>query len=192
MKKILFVIPFVATLTACSSMNPFDSRDEFQKRADREVERTEKGMNKVLDSTPDFCKQGKPKISESAVYACGESTGYNKANAERNAIDEALGKLCMTIDGSVDQRNKMYSAETNSGGYQSSERATISKCNNVTSIGAETVNLKTIVANGKFYSWAEVVIPMGDANILRKAKMNEKMMLTMPERQQNLFNEMKP
>jgi hypothetical protein len=190
MKKLFLILPLATSLAACSSLNPFDSRDPYQKRADFEMERQEKAMNKVLDEDPKFCKSDKAMISNSVVYACGESNSMDKGMAEHKALTIAYGKICTTAGGEVDSQTKIFNADTGGSSNEASERAIRSLCRKVDVTGVETAQQKTIVANGKFYSWAQVALPMGDANILRKNKINEELSRTTVGRSDKAFQEL--
>jgi hypothetical protein len=154
------------------------------------MERKEKAMNKVLDEDPKFCKTDKPMISNSAVYACGEARSDNKSMAEQKAVTLALGTICNAAGGEVDAQSRVFNADTNSGGTEASERAIRSLCRKVDVTGVEVPQQKTIVANGYFYSWAQVALPMGDANFLRKNKLNEELSRSTVGRSDKAFQEL--
>lgn len=174
MKKIILTLPLVATLAACSSMNPFKSEDPFVKRERQISEARDDANQKVLDATPSWCKE-KQVINNSVVYACGEYSGFQKSFAEANAKNIAYGDICIAAGGTVNAVNTTYQAENHGGAVNNSDRMIKSMCKGVDITGAELVQTQTKAINGKFYTWAQVALPMGEANILRVQRLNEEL-----------------
>jgi hypothetical protein len=172
MKKLFFVLPIVATLAACSSMNPFKSTDPYMERVKVQNEYQDEMNNKILKATPDWCKE-KQTVNNSVVYACGESSGIQKSFVEGNAKNIAFGDICMAAGGTVNAVTTTYQSENYGGAAVNSDRLIKSKCDGVDITGAEVAQVYTTAINGKFYSWAQVALPMGQANILRTNKVNE-------------------
>jgi hypothetical protein len=110
--------------------------------------------------------------------------------AEHKAITIAYGKICTTAGGEVDAQTKIYNSDTGSSSNETSERAIRSMCRKVDVTGAEIAQQKTVVVNGAFYSWTQVALPLGDANILRKTRVNEDLSRTTAGRSDRAFQEL--
>jgi hypothetical protein len=162
MKKTLFLLPVVVALTACGTTDP------YVKRAEAERERQADAQQKVLDKIPDW--YNKLPNSANAVYESGFGSSFNMSDADAYAKTDAYGKLCMTAGGKTSQQTKVYSSEGERSRTQVNERVTKSFCPNVDLTGVEQREIKRIQANGKIHTYVLVVLPTGDANILRKAK----------------------
>jgi len=164
MKKAFVLIPIVALLTACGS-----TRDPYERRAENERNLRVKVSEKILDKTPDW--YNKIPISDSAVYEVGLGSSFSMTDADAYAKNDAFGKLCMTAGGKTSQMTKTYSSEGERSRTQLNERATKSYCPQVDLTGVEQREIKRIVtADGKVNTYVLIVLPTGDANILRKAR----------------------
>jgi hypothetical protein len=163
MKKTLLLIPIVAMLAACGSTDP------YTKRANMERERQVVSQERILDKTPDW--YNKLPVSSSAVYESGFASSFNMSDADMYAKTDAYGKLCMAAGGKTSQQTKVYSSEGENSRTQINERVTKSFCPNVDLTGVEQSQIKRVITpNGKFNTYVLIVLPTGDANILRKAK----------------------
>lgn len=163
MKKALMIAPLVAMLAACGTTDPYG------KRAEMERERQVASQERILDKIPDW--YNKLPTSSSAVFESGFGSSFNISDADAYAKTDAYGKLCMTAGGKTSQQTKVYSTEGENSRTQINERATKSFCPNVDLTGVEQKEIKRIVTpNGKVNTYVLVVLPTGDANILRKAK----------------------
>lgn len=185
MKKALVLLPVVAALSACGT---FSSKDPIDRRADEIAERKEVAANKIIKETPEYCTS--PKVINNAVVTCGESDGFTKANTEEWARADAYGKICIAAGGEIDSQTKSFNSENISGASRANERVVRAMCRKVDITGAEYRKPKTIFINGKYYSWVEVVLPMGDANILRTTKVKEKMDGTAEQRAERAYKEL--
>lgn len=162
MKKTLLLLPLVATLVACGTSDP------YVKRADAERERQADAQQRILDKVPDW--YNKLPTSANAVYESGFGSSFNMADADAYAKTDAYGKLCMAAGGKTSQQTKVFSTEGENSRTQINERATKSFCPNVDLTGVEQREIKRIVAGNRIHTYVLVVLPTGDANLLRKAK----------------------
>ncbi len=163
MKKTLLVLPIVALLSACGTTDPMGKRAE----AIREQRVT--SQERILDKTPDW--YNKIPVSNSAVYESGFASSFNMADADMYAKTDAYGKLCMTAGGKTSQQTKVYASEGENSRTQINERVTKSFCPNVDLTGVEQSQIKRIVTpNGKINTYVLIVLPTGDANVLKRAK----------------------
>jgi hypothetical protein len=93
------------------------------------------------------------------------------SDADAYAKTDAYGKLCMTAGGKTNQQTKIYSSEGENSRTQLNERVTKSVCPNVDLTGVQQDQVKRIVTpNGKINTYVLIVLPTGDANILKRAK----------------------
>lgn len=163
MKKLLLTLPLLALVTACGTTDP------YAKRAEQERDLQVRTQERILDKTPSWYNN--VPVSASAVYEAGFGSSFSMADADAYAKNDAYGKLCMAAGGKTSQMTKTYSSEGENSRTQINERATKSACPNVDLTGVEQKEIKRIVTpNGKFNTYVLVVLPTGDANILRKAK----------------------
>lgn len=168
MKKALFLIPIVAVLAACGS-----TKDAYERRADDIRERQEKAVKSTLDQTPKWIYE--VPVSNNAVYASGTSASYDFAMALHKAKADAYGKICMSAGGTASQKTKIYKADTANGSSELSEQAMKLSCKEVDLTGVEVKENKVIREDNRFRAFVLVVLPTGDANVLKRAKENAKL-----------------
>ena len=164
--KLTLVCAVIATalLSGCGT-----TRDAYERRADAERETRMATQEKILDKTPDW--YNRLPISNSAVYESGFGSSFNMSDADAYAKNDAYGKICMAAGGKTSSQTKTYSSESENARSQTHERATKSFCPGVDLTGIEQKEIKRFVtANGKVNTYVLVVLPTGDANILRRAK----------------------
>lgn len=162
MKKFLFVVPFVAILTACGTTNTYD------KRADFERERQEKAVERAIDKAPKWMTE-LPK-SNNAVYANGTAASRDFAMSDMKAKTIAYSHICMAAGGEVDKTSKVYMNDTESASTENSEVAIRSLCRKVDITGVEVVDTVRISENGRFRTYVLVALPTGEANRLQSRK----------------------
>lgn len=163
MKKLLLLVPIAALLAACGTTDP------YAKRAENERERQIASQERILDKAPKWITE--LPISNSAVYESGFGSSFNISDADAYAKADAYGKICMAAGGKAASQTKIYSSEGENSRTQLNERVTKSYCPNVDLTGIEQKEIKRIVTpNGKITTYVLVVLPTGDANILRKAR----------------------
>lgn len=165
MNKIMLATCVAALLAGCASSDPYTRRIEADQA------RAEKAAERALDKAPDW--MGKVPTSENAVYAAGTATSPDMNMADEKAKIMALGKICITAGGEIDNQSRVFQTD-NPGGTTngSSELVVRSMCRAVDVTGAELVDVKRITDNGQFRSYVLMSLPMGDANILKKNKQN--------------------
>jgi hypothetical protein len=159
MKKFLIALPLIALLTACGTTDP------YAKRADAEREREERMAEKAFKQTPSWFKDA-PRISNSAVYAYGMAESKSREHSEFLAKNFAYGKICMSAGGTVSKRGRVYQTNDNT----VSEQVIVSACNKTDITGIEPGKKEVFLVGTKYYTYVEIVLPTGDANILRKTK----------------------
>jgi len=162
MKKLIMALPLVAVLAACGTADP------YAKRAEQERERQEKYVERVIDQSPKWMTE--IPTSNSAVYASGTSASADYSMAMMKAKADAYGKLCMSAGGTASQRTKIYKADTADASSELSEMILRTSCKEVDLTGVETSEKKIVSEGKRFRAYVLVVLPTGDANILKKAK----------------------
>ena len=184
MKKILTVLPIVAVLAACGTTDPYG------KRADMERERQERQVERVIDKSPKWMIE--IPISNSAVYAAGTSASGDYSMALMKAKADAYGKICMTAGGTASQRTKVYKADTANASSELSEMVLRTSCKEVDLTGVEVAKdgIKVIPEGNRYRAYVLVVLPTGDANILRKAKEQAKLNEITARRAPEAFKEL--
>lgn len=182
MKKIVFLIPVIAMLAACGTTDP------YTKRADAERERQEKLVERSLDKAPKWMIE-LPK-SNSAVYSSGTNTSGSWEMALHKAKADAYGKICMSAGGTVDQRTKVYRADTGTSSSELSEMVIRSSCKEVDVTGVEVSDKKIINEGGRYRAYVLIALPMGDANTLKKAKDQKELERISAQRAPEAFKEL--
>jgi hypothetical protein len=182
MNKLILTLPIIAVLAACGTSDP------YQKRADQERERKERYVERTIDKAPKWMLQ--VPISNSAVYASGTSASGDYSMAFMKAKADAYGKICMTAGGTVSQRTKIYKADTADVSSELSEMVIRSSCKEVDLTGVEVSEKKIISEGARFRAYVLVVLPTGDANILKKAKEQAKLNEQVAKRAPEAFKEL--
>lgn len=170
MKKILTLLPVVALLAACAT-------DPYAKRAESERKFTQEANERAIAKMPDW--MSKLPISNNALFAAASGRADTPGMAIQMARTNAMADLCYGIDGRVDSQTKNFAtANTKSSSFESVTRT---RCNTVDVTGMETYGAKgidknpVVVATGTdFTAYVLIALPTGDANVLRKAKEQDK------------------
>ncbi len=164
MKKFLTLIPVIALLAACGTSDP------YQKRAEQERERQEKLVERTIDKAPKWMTE--LPVSSSAVYAAGTSVSGDYSMAIQKAKADAYGKICMSVGGTASQQTKIYKTDSEATSTEFSEMAIKSSCKSVDLTGVEVSKdgIKMISEGNRYRAYVLVVMPTGDANVLRRAK----------------------
>jgi len=182
MKKYLTLLPLVAILAACGTADP------YTKRAEAERERRGKDVELAIDKAPDWMT--KLPVSESAVYANGTAVSGDMAMADEKAKTIAFGKICMAAGGEVDKQSRVFRNDSGTGGFENSEMAVRSLCRKVDVTGAEITEIKRVNQGGQFRTYVLVALPMGDANTLKRTKVNDALNAKALTRSQDAFKEL--
>jgi hypothetical protein len=182
MKKYLILVPLIAVLTACGSM--FSPTDPYAKRAEAEYNRQVDERKQSIKQTPSWYKD-KAQTSASAVYAYGVAESKSREDSEFLAKTFAYGKICMSAGGTVSKRGRVYQT----GDATISENVIVSACDKTNITGVEISKKEEFVVGNKFQTYVEIVLPKGDANILRTAKDQRKLQETAEKRAPEAFKE---
>ena len=183
MKRILIASAVLAVLAGCSSTS-----DPYQKRADAEQERKEKMAERAIDKAPKWMTE-LPE-STAAVYANGTATSKDWAMADEKAKVIAFGKICMTAGGEVDKQTRVFRQDVGETSAENSEMAIRAMCRKVDVTGAKIDKVVRIAEGGLTRSYVLVALPMGEANILRREKVDEAVRKTTAGRAREAFQEM--
>jgi len=162
MKKLIFILPLVAILGACSTSDP------YQRRADDQRERQEKYVERSIDKAPKWMTE--LPTSSSAVFQAGTAVSSDLMMADFKAKTLAYGKICMAAGGTASQQMKMYKTDSETTSTEISELALKTSCKSVDLTGVEVREIKRISEGTRYRTYVLVALPTGDANILRKAK----------------------
>lgn len=184
MKKILTLLPIVAMLAACGTTDP------MAKRAEQERDRQERIVERTLDKAPKWMTE--TPVSNSAVYAAGTSVSSDYSMAIGKAKADAYGKICMSVGGTASQRTKIYRADSESSGTEFSEMALKTSCKEVDLTGVEVPKdgIKMISEGGRYRAYVLVVMPTGDANVLKRAKESARQRELMAQRAPQALKEL--
>jgi hypothetical protein len=161
--KFLVSVSLVALLSACGT-----TQDHYEKRATAERERLEKQAENAVDQAPDWMID--VPISNNAVFETGTGISLDWSMSDIKAKADAYGKICMAAGGTVNQRTKIYRADSEKTSTEFSEMAMRTGCNEVDLTGVEVKKIKHIAEGGRIRTYVLVALPTGDANLLKKAK----------------------
>lgn len=182
MKKLLFVVAIASILSACGTTNTYD------KRADAERERSERGVERAIDKAPKW--MSRLPESNNAVYANGTAISRDYSMADEKARMVALSHLCMSAGGEVDKQSKLFISDTEDTSTERSEMAIRSMCRRVDVSGAEMVDTYRISENGRFRSYVLMALPIGDANGIAKRNDARRVSKETRARSDKAFNEL--
>jgi hypothetical protein len=183
MKQLLLAGAILTILVGCGSTS-----DPYQRRAEAERERQEKYNERALDKAPKWME--KLPESKSAVYANGTATSPDFAMADEKAKVIAFGKICTAAGGEVDKQSRVFRQDVGETSAENSEMAIRSMCRKVDVTGAEIVEIKRLAEGTRFRSYVLVALPMGDANVLRREKVDEKIRQSTAGRATEAFREL--
>jgi hypothetical protein len=93
--------------------------------------------------------------------------------ADEKAKVIAFGKICMAAGGEVDKQSRVFRQDVGDNSSENSEMAIRSMCRKVDVTGAEIAEIKRVSEGTRFRTYVLVALPMGDANTLKKAKVDE-------------------
>ena len=184
MRKLLILLPVVALMAACSSA----PKETYDRRAYEVEQKREQYAERAIDKAPKWMTE-LPK-SNAAVYANGTAVSGDFSMADEKAKTIAFGKICMAAGGEVDKQSRVFRTDTTTGGSENSELAVRSMCRKVDVTGAEITEIKRVSQGGMFRSYVLVALPMGDANILKRTKVNDALNERSLTRSQDAFKEL--
>jgi hypothetical protein len=164
MKKLFVLLPVVAVIAACSST----PKDDYEKRSAALETKRESYVDKSISKAPSWMTE--LPVSKSAVYANGTAVSADMSMADYKAKLFAYGKICMAAGGKVSQQAKMFMQDTSDASNEVSELTVRSLCPGVDITGVETKEVKRIAEGSRFRSYALVVLPVGEANLLQSRK----------------------
>lgn len=161
--KITFLMVFLSLiLSACGTADP------YAKRANDERERQERYVERAINNAPVWMI--KVPVSNSAIYESGTGVSGDFSMSEVKAKADAYAKICMMIGGTASQKTKIYRTDSEATSTELSEMALRTSCKEVDLTGVEMREVKRVPEGGRFRTYVLVVMPTGDANILKKAK----------------------
>lgn len=182
MKKTLLLLPIVAVLAACGTTDPYG------KRAEQERARQEKYVTRTIDQAPDWMI--KVPTSASAIYSSGTSSSGDYSMAVHKAKADAYAKICMSAGGTASQRTKIYKADSATTSSELSEMVIRTQCKDVDITGVETADKKIISEGNRYRAYVLIVLPTGDANVLKRAKEQQKLNEDAAKRAPEAFKEL--
>jgi hypothetical protein len=164
MKKLFVLLPIVAVIAACSST----PKDDYEKRTAALETKREANVEKSISKAPNWMTE--LPTSKTAVYANGSAVSSDMSMADYKAKLFAYGKICMAAGGKVSQQAKMFMQDTTDATNETSELAIKSMCPGVDITGVEIKEVKRVAEGSRFRSYALVVLPVGEANLLQSRK----------------------
>jgi hypothetical protein len=182
MKKALIILPIAMALTACGTT------DVYQKRADQARERQERYVERSIDKAPKWMTE-LPK-STGAVYANATAVSGDFSMADEKAKVIALGKICISAGGEVDKQSRVFRNDVNETSNENSEMAIRSMCRKVDVTGAEIAEIKRVSEGPRYRTYVLMALPMGEANQLKKDKINAELSRSTAHRATEAFKEL--
>ena len=170
MKKVVALAALAALVTGCSSTlsNKFEARAEFEK------ERRQAAIERSINEAPDWFTEI-PANSDAVVYGTGTATSGDYNMAIGVARTNAFESICMAAGGAVKSQTKVYRSDTASKSSALNTTAIKSLCPSVDITGAEVENKKIVAEDGRYRAYVRVALPMGDANVMKRTKVNDQL-----------------
>ena len=184
MKKVFAILALAAAVSACTTT----PSDTYDKRVDAERVRREAAVEKSIDRAPKWMSE--LPVSANAVYANGSAVSQDMSMATDKAKLFAYGKICMAAGGRVSQQSKIFMMDNTDASQETSEVAIRSVCPDVDITGVEIKEVKRVAEGTRFRSYVLVVLPTGDANMLKKQKEQQKMQAQAAVRSRQAFEEL--
>lgn len=163
MNKILYISILSVFLSGCSTTSV------YEKQAERARERRIDLQEETVDKAPNWFVSP-PSSNESVIYSTGTYASTNWEMADRTALDLALGKVCVTISGRVNQQSKVYQRDVNGQTQEYSETAIKNQCLK-TSVTGYVVDQREQFTDkeGRIRVYVLIAYPIGEANSLQTA-----------------------
>ena len=180
--KVLVIAVMSLALAACNSTG------KYAKIEEEKFERESKYAQKALDKMPKWMTE-LPEDS-AAVYANGTATSFDINMADTKAMTMAMGKICISAGGTVDERSRIFMQDTPDSTIERSELAIQSMCDTVDVSGSEIVDIKRITQGPKYRTYVLMVLPFGSANQLATKRRIAQDQAQAQQRMEEVFEEM--
>jgi hypothetical protein len=167
MKRILSIVAVVMTMTACSS-----SKDPYEQRVAQMREQNSQVVKSTISEAPEWMTK-LPKSAD-AVYASGTAISGDFNMAKDIAETNAMRSICMAAGGTVRSQTKVFRVDTESSSTAVNTTAIKSMCPDVDVTGADIKDIKIIESQGRFRAYVLVALPIGEANVMARAKEHER------------------
>jgi hypothetical protein len=189
MKKLLITSLILASVCGSASADWFGTTpDPYERRAELERQRQEGYVNNAIKEAPEWMY--KLPISNNAVFATGTAVSYDMAMSDMKAKADAYGKICMTAGGTASQRTKIYKTDNDRVSTDSTEMAMRTTCKEVNLAGVEIKEVKHLAEGNRFRTYVLVVLPTGDANVIKGAEDVRKQKESSKSNQEKAFDEL--
>jgi len=187
--KTLLATSALALITTNASAQWFGStQDAYERRAEAERQRQEKYVENAINNAPKWLYE--LPVSNSAVYAAGTGVSYDMAMADHKAKSDAYGKICMTAGGTASQSTKIFKTDSEKASTDSTEIAMRTACREVNLLGVEVREVKHIAEGNRFRSFVLIVLPTGDANVLKNGKDAQRQKESAMTREEKAFKDL--
>jgi len=182
--KNIIALALVSLLVACGST----PKEDYEKRAYQERQRQEKAVESSISNAPAWMTE-LPK-SNNAVFANGSGTSTDMSMADWKAKMFAYGKICIAAGGKVSQQGRMFMQDSGETSVEHSELAIRTVCPGVDITGTEIREVKRVAEGSRYRSYVLVVLPTGDANVLKKRQDQIRLQAQAQGRSQQAFEEL--
>jgi hypothetical protein len=187
--KTILATSVLALIATNASAQFFGStQDAYERRADAERQRQEKHVENAIDKAPKWMYE--LPVSNSAVYASGTGVSYDMAMADHKAKSDAYGKICMTAGGTASQSTKIFKTDNEKASTDNTEMAMRTACREVNLLGVEVREVKHIAEGNRFRSFVLIVLPTGDANVLKNGKEVQRQKESAMTREEKAFKDL--
>lgn len=191
MKRLIFIGAVATALVGCSSTGSkvaSGSDNFYTKQVESRQERQARDVERTIDKAPKWMTEV-PR-SPGAVYANGTAVSDDYEMAVSKAKMHAYGKICMSAGGTVDQRSNVFRSESGDTSTGTSELAIRAVCRKVDITGVDPADKLVIAQGNRYRAYVLVALPIGEANQLRKNKVNEELQRDAVKRSRDVFKEM--
>lgn len=184
MKTLIFLVPIVMIMTACSSA----PKEQFDRRTHEINQAQERYTDRAISQAPKWMTE-LPQ-SNSATYQNGTSVSPDMSMAVTKAKMVAFSKICMAAGGRVDQQSTMFRTDTDTSSVELSETVIRTMCPGVDITGAEMIETKMIAEGTRFRAYVLMALPFGDANVLARERDNRELRRGAAQRGEQVLQQM--
>jgi len=150
MKKMIFLVPVISVLAACSSAPVSQSQIAPINR--------QKNSGIALNEVPSWVS----KLPEEpgVIFAYGTGLSNDMSMADQKALHSALHKVCVGDGAKLRSQEKNYKSDSDYETSEQSEHASKTICSNIATSGTKQIELKHVVEGSRIRSYVLIALPL--------------------------------
>lgn len=190
-KFVIFMVPVLAALTACSSV----PNNNYDKRAEKERE-LDIASNKIIRAKMPDWYQSLPKVNN-AVLSQGIGISVDPQGSVDKAKLDAYKSICMAANGKVDMDKRNFTSEVEKQSIERFEVAVRAMCEKTAVRGVELAQIDGVkslqsydLPNGSWVSFVLIALPTGTANVIQTEYNRQDLSKDAAKRADRMFDNM--